>query len=49
MPRTTGTSTQVTMPRLIFLALVIVAGLTLFFVLAPRTQPVVLPEVEAKP
>ena len=49
MPRNDGTSTQVTMPRLIFLALVIVAGLALFFILAPRTQPVVVPEVEVKP
>lgn len=49
MPSTPGSSTQATLPRLIFLAIVLVAGLTLFFVLAPRTQPVVVPEVEAKP
>ena len=49
MALTSGPPTRVSFARLIFLAVVIVAGLALFFVFSPRAQPVVVPEVEARP
>jgi hypothetical protein len=44
-----GSSTRVSGTRLAFLALVVVTGLVLFFLLAPRTQVVIHPDVEVVP
>jgi hypothetical protein len=44
-----GSSPRVSGTRLILLALVLLTGLALFFVLAPRTQVMIHPEVEAVP
>ena len=49
MAATSGTSTRVSVPRLIFLALVLIAGLVLFFVYAHRTPVVIHPDVEVSP
>jgi hypothetical protein len=44
-----GSSSRVSGTRLIFLALVLLTGLALFFVLAPRTPVMIHPEVETVP
>jgi len=44
-----GSSSRVSGTRLILLALVVLAGLTLFFVLAPRSPVMIHPEVETVP
>ena len=44
-----GSSSRVSGTRLILLALVVLIGLALFFVLAPRTQVMIHPEVETRP
>ena len=44
-----GSSSRVSGTRLIFLALVLLTGLGLFFVLAPRTPVMIHPEVETVP
>jgi hypothetical protein len=44
-----GSSSRVSGTRLVLLALVVLAGLTLFFVLAPGTPVMIHPEVETVP
>ena len=44
-----GTTHRVSSARLVALALLLVAGLVLFFVLSRRTPVVIHPEVEAVP
>jgi hypothetical protein len=44
-----GSSSRVSGTRLVFLALVLLTGLALFFVLAPRTPVMIHPEVETLP
>jgi len=44
-----GSSSRVSGTRLILLALVVLTGLVLFFVLAPRTPVMIHPEVETLP
>ena len=44
-----GSSSRVSGTRLVLLALVLLAGLALFFVLAPRTPVMIHPEVETLP
>ncbi|HEX7025168.1 MAG TPA: hypothetical protein VF187_10160 [Gemmatimonadales bacterium] len=49
MAHSTGSSFRVSPARLVLLGVVVVAGLILFFALGPKTQTVVIPEVEARP
>jgi hypothetical protein len=44
-----GSSSRVSGTRLVLLALVVLAGLTLFFVLAPSTPAMIHPDVETVP
>jgi hypothetical protein len=44
-----GSSSRVSGTRLVLLALIVLTGLVLFFVLAPRTPVMIHPEVEAVP
>ena len=49
MAAPSGETTRVSASRLIFLALVLIAGLVLFFVLADRSPVVIHPDVEVVP
>jgi len=49
MAAESGSSSRVSGTRLVLLALVVLTGLALFFVLAPRTPVIIHPEVETLP